>query len=159
MLRISQTPRSGYSKFQGWVLQYDEVPRSSSRSDISGSPFKKRKANAVEGAGLSMELLLSDSHGPAMVTLWGDCVKQFLELVSAFFSPSTTSKPIVSSSMLRMIALPQNDWRGSLLSPTNVFHSVGKRVQHPPTSISFTHEESSPHKNVPTEFQVHSSNV
>ena len=78
MLRSFET-LSGYWKFEGWILQYDEVPNSFTKADQSGSPLRKRKQTPSDDSGLCMDLLLADRHGPAMVTLWGDTVKQFLE--------------------------------------------------------------------------------
>ena len=100
-----------------------------------------------------MDLLLADRHGPAMVTLWGDTVKQFLELLPAL-SPSSSSKPLLSLSMVRIAGVPQNDWNGTLLSPMHVLHSVAKRGQNPPTSISLLRSASSPHMHASVVFQV-----
>ena len=47
MLRTSQT-LSGYWKFEGWVLQYDEVPKSFNKAGQGGSPLRKRKQNVTE---------------------------------------------------------------------------------------------------------------
>ncbi len=152
MLRTSQT-LSGYWKFEGWVLQYDEVPKSFNKAEQSGSPLRKRKQNVMEDSGLCMGLLLADRHGPAMVTLWGDTVKQFLELLPAL-SPSSASKPLLSLSMVRIAGVPQNDWNGTLLSPMHVLHSVARRAQNPPTSISLLRSASSPHMHASVVFQV-----
>ena len=152
MLRTFET-LSGYWKFEGWILQYDEVPKSFTKADQSGSPLRKRKQTPSEDAGLCMDLLLADRHGPAMVTLWGDTVKQFLELLPSF-SPSNTSKPILSLSMMRVASVPQNDWNGPLLSPMHVLHSVAKRGPNPTTSVSLLRSATSPYMHASVVFQV-----
>ena len=141
----------GLWNFEGFVLHYDDVPRSVEKVE-TGNSVLKRRASEPEEPSLALDVLMGDRLGPVLVNLREASVKQFMELM-AMVSPSGP-KAVMKVTNLRAIPLPKSSWNGKILTPMKILQAGQKRMRCPVSIVTMSRTPLSPYMSSSLKYDV-----
>ena len=109
--------------YEGWVLVHDAKPRTAMVAPRGGSPAKRSAHGVVKVETLVLDVMLVDSTGPVLLTVWSEHATAFLEAKDKLRHASAVAKIIVKIQGFRVTTMAQSEWNGRVVTTIKTLHT------------------------------------
>ena len=138
---IAEDIPGAQNKFEGWLIECDDVARTVEYKQGTSSPGKRSGDSATSTT--AVDCLLADKHGPVVGCMWEEAGAALLRIRNG--TSSSASKALVCFETVRIVTLKETKGSGKMLTPLRVMHSVRPVGVQAGTKISLSERPTSPY--------------